>query len=81
MAHILDGRSKELFEDFDREKAAREIAIKVAKEKTKAVDTVEKKATTAEKARALAEKRSTELLAKQNEIDVKFAEAVSLNTT
>ena len=30
---------------------------------------------------ALAEKRSTELLAKQNEIDVKFAEAVSLNTT
>ena len=72
---------KELSEDFDREKAAREIAIKVAKEKTKAVDTVEKKATAAEKAKALAEKRSTELLAKQNEIDVKFAEAVSLNTT
>ena len=31
------------------------------------------------KARALAEKRSAELLAKQNETDVKLAEAVSLN--
>ena len=72
---------KELSEDFDRDKAAREIAIKVAKEKTKAFDTAEKKATAAEKARALAEKRSTELLAKQNEMDVKFAEVVSLNTT
>jgi len=33
-----------------------------------------------EKARALAEKRSTELLAKQNEANLKLAEAVSLNT-
>ena len=46
----------------------------------KAADTVEKKAVAAEKNRALAEKRSAELLAKQNEIDVKLAKAISLNT-
>ena len=72
---------KELSEDSDREKAARETAVKTAKEKIKAVDIAEKKAIAAEKARALAEKRSAELLAKQNETDVKLAEAVSLNTT
>ena len=46
----------------------------------KAADTVEKKAVVAEKNRALAKKRSAELLAKQNEIDVKLAKAISLNT-
>ena len=46
----------------------------------KAAETVEKKVAAAEKNRALAEKRSTELLAKQNETDVKLAEAISLNT-
>ena len=59
--------------------AARETAIKTAKEKIKVADTAEKKAATAEKARALAEKRSAELLAKQNETDMKLAEAISLN--
>ena len=33
-----------------------------------------------EKNRALAEKRCTELLAKQNETEVKLAETISLNT-
>ena len=45
-----------------------------------AADTTEKKAATAEKNRALAKKRSTKLLAKQNETDVKLAEVISLNT-
>ena len=45
-----------------------------------AVDTTEKKAATMEKNRALAKKRSTKLLAKQNETDVKLAEVISLNT-
>ena len=45
-----------------------------------AVDTTEKKAATTEKNRALAKKRSTKLLAKQNETDVKLAEVISLNT-
>ena len=46
----------------------------------KAADTAEKKIAAAEKNRALAEKRSAKLLAKQNETDVKLAKAISLNT-
>ena len=71
---------KELSEDSAREKAARETVVKTAKEKIKATDTAEKKAAAAEKARVLAEKRSTKLLAKQNETNVKLAEEISLNT-
>ena len=66
MGHILDGRLKELSKDADREKSVRETAVKTTKEKIKAADTAEKKATAVEKARALAEKRSSELLVKQN---------------
>ena len=76
----MDGRAKELAEEVDWERAARETAIKTAKEKIKAADTTEKKAATTEKARAMAEKRSVELLTKQNKTDLKLAEAVSLNT-
>ena len=72
---------KELSEDSDWEKVAREMAIKIAKEKIKATDNAMKKAVATEKARALAEKRSAELLVKQNETDVKLAGAVSLNAT
>ena len=80
MAYILDGQLKELSEDAGWEKAAREAAIKTAKDKIKVVDTAEKRAATAEKAKVLAEKRSAELEAKQNEADLKLAKAVSLNT-
>ena len=80
MAHIFDGQVKELAEDADREKVARETAVKTAKKEIKAVDTAEKKVAAAEKARSLAKKRSTELLAKQNETNLKLAEVVSLNT-
>ena len=80
MAYILDGQLKELSEDAGWEKAAREAAVKTAKDKIKVVDTAEKRAATAEKAKVLAEKRSAELEAKQNEADLKLAKAVSLNT-
>ena len=80
MAYILDGWLKELSEDAGWEKAAREAAVKTAKDKIKVVDTAEKRAATAEKAKVLAEKRSAELEAKQNEADLKLAKAVSLNT-
>ena len=80
MAYILDGRLKELSEDAGWEKAAREAAVKTAKDKIKVVDTAEKRAATAEKAKVLVEKRSAELEAKQNEADLKLAKAVSLNT-
>ena len=72
---------KELSEDSDWEKVARETVVKTAKEKIKVADTAEKKVVAAEKARALAKKRSAKLLVKQNETDLKLAEAVSVNTT
>ena len=53
----------------------------MAKEKLKAAESTEKKASAAEKNKALAEKRCAELLTKQNETEVKLAEAISLNTT
>ena len=81
MAHILVGRAKDLAEEVDHERGARESADKTAKEKLKAADSAEKKATATEKDRALAEKRCAELLAKQNETDVKLAEVISLNTS
>ena len=81
LAHILAGRTRDLVEEVDREKGARESAAKTAKEKLKAAESAEKKAAAVEKNRALAEKRCAELLAKQNEIDVKLVEAISLNTS
>ena len=80
LAHILAGRAKDLVEKVDCEREAWETAAKTAKEKLKATDFAKKKAVVAEKNRALAEKRCAELLAKQNEIDVKLAQAISLNT-
>ena len=81
MAHILGGCAKDLAEEVDREREARETAAKTAKEKLKAADSAEKKVAAAEKNRALAEKRCAELLAKQNETDVKLVEAISLNAS
>ena len=51
----------------------------MAKDKIKAADATEKRAATMEKARALAEKRLAELITKQNETNLKLAEAASLN--
>ena len=80
MAHIVASRTRDLAEEVEREKGAWESAAETAKEKLKVAESAEKKATAAEKNRALAEKRCAELLAKQNETEVKLAEAISLNT-
>ena len=76
----MDCRAKELAEEADREREAQETAVRTTKEKTKAADTAEKKAATAKKNKALVEKKIAKLLAKQNETNVKLAEAISLNT-
>ncbi|XP_050290212.1 uncharacterized protein LOC126728439 [Quercus robur] len=81
LAHIVAARARELDEENEREKGARESAVKTAKEKLKIAEAAEKKAAAAEKFRALAEKRNAELLTKQNEMEVKLAEAISLNTS
>ena len=52
----MDGRTKELAEEVDWEREVQETAVKTAKEKIKAADTIEEKATAAEKNRAMAEK-------------------------
>ena len=81
LAHILAGRARDLAEEVDCEKGAQESAAKTAKKKLKAAESAEKKAAAAKRNRALAEKRCSELLAKQNETDVKLAEAISLTTS
>ena len=73
----MGDHAKDLAEKADWEREAWETAIKTAKEKMKAAETAEKKAAAAEKNRALAEKRSVELLAKQNETNVKLAQEIS----
>ena len=50
-----------------------------SKERAKIAATVEKKATASDKAKALAEKRLVDLEAKVGEIELKLAEAKSLN--
>ena len=81
MAHILASCARDLAEEVDHEKEARESAAKTTKEKLKAIESAEKKAAATEKNRALAKKRCAELLAKQNETDMKLAKAISLNTS
>ena len=73
--------ARDLAEEVEHEKGARESAAKTAKEKLKAAESAEKKVAAAEKNRALTKKRCTELLTKQNETKVKLAEAISLNTS
>ena len=77
----MNEKVKDLSKEVDWEKAGREEAIKIAKEKTKIADSAEKRAATMEKSRALAKKRSTKLVSKQNETDLKLAKAVNLNVT
>ena len=72
---------KNFSEEVVREKAGRDAATKTAKDKIKAANATKKRAAVAEKAQALAEKRLGELTMKQNEMDLKLAEAVSLNAT
>ncbi|XP_030970176.1 mediator of RNA polymerase II transcription subunit 30-like [Quercus lobata] len=64
LAHIVASRTRDLAEEVEREKGARESVAKTAKEKLKVAESAEKKAAAAEKNRALAEKRCAELLAK-----------------
>ena len=70
LAHILDGRLKELSEDVDWEKAA-----KTAKDKTKAIENAEKRATAVEKAKALAEGKFAGLEVHLGGTELKLAEA------
>ena len=51
MTHILGERMKELTEDVDREKALKEVANAMTKEKSQVTKVAEKKAQSLKKAR------------------------------
>ena len=72
---------KELSEDAKQEKALKDVDEAIVKEKVRAAKTKEKNATVAEKARALAESKSTKLEVQLGSNVLKLAEAQSLNTT
>ena len=75
----MDDRLKEAAEDADREKALKDVAVAIMKEKGKAAEAVEKKAHALEKAKALAEKRLMGMKVKLGGTELKLAEAESLN--
>ena len=64
LTHVLDERLKEFAEDFEREKALKDMEEDTAKEKGKAAAIAEKKAQSTEKAQLAAEKRLAEMEAK-----------------
>ena len=76
MTYVLSERLKELAEDADREKALKDVANASAKEKGKAT---EKKAQVSEKGRQLAEGKLAEAKDRLRGIELKLAEATSLN--
>jgi len=80
LAHILDERLKDLAEDVGREKALKDVAVVIVKDKEKAHATAKKKAAASEEARVAAEKRSSELEVKLGVEEQKLAEAASLDT-
>ena len=71
---------KELTDDVEREKALKDVAEVVSKERAKIATTAEKKAAASEKAKALAKKRLADLKAKVGETELKLAKAKSLNS-
>ena len=66
---------KELSEDAKQEKALKDVDEAIVKEKVRAAKTKEKNATVAEKARALAESKSTKLEVQLGSNVLKLAEA------
>ena len=71
---------KELAEDVEREKALKDVAEAVSKERAKIVATTEKKAAASKKAKVLVEKRLANLEAKVGETELKLAEVENLNS-
>ena len=81
LTNILKGRVRELAEDAKRERALKDAAKAMSKERAKISATAEKKAAASEKAKISAEKRLADLEVKLGETELKLAKAESLNTT
>ena len=72
---------KELSEDAEWEKAPKDVAKAMAKEKVKAIETAEKNTTVAKKARASAESKSAKQKVQLGGTELKLGKAQSLNAT
>ena len=55
LVHVIEDRLKEAIEDADREKALKNVAVAITKDKGKATELAKKRGQTSEKARILAE--------------------------
>ena len=71
---------KEFAKGVERERALKDVAEAMSKERAKVDATAEKKAAAFEKAKALVEKRLVDFEAKVGETKLKLVEAESLNT-
>ena len=69
---------KELAEDVEKEKALKDVAADIAKEKGKAVEVTEKKAKVVKKAQLVVEKKLAKVEEKLGGIKLKLAQAESL---
>ena len=79
LTHVLNKRLKELIEDAEREKALKDVAATMAKEKGKNVEAVEKRVQLAKKAWLVSEKKLNEVEVKLGSTKLKLAEEKSLN--
>ena len=76
---MLKDLLKEVTEDVDRERALKDVAVAMAKDKNKAAEDAKRRAQEAERARALAEQSLIETGEKLGVMELKLTEAESLN--
>ena len=76
---MMEERLRGAVEEANKEKALKEVAKAMAKEKGTAVEKAEERTKAAEKAQALAEQKMAEIVAKFEEMELQLAGAESLN--
>ena len=79
LAYMLKDLLKEVTEDVDRERALKDVAVAMAKDKNKAAEDAKRRAREAERAWALAEQSLIETGEKLGVMELKLTEAESLN--
>ena len=79
LTHVLNKRLKELIKDAEWEKALKDVAATMAKEKGKTVEAAEKRVQLAKKAWLVSEKKLNEVEVKLGSTKLKLAEEKSLN--
>lgn len=79
LSYIIGEQLKEAVEDADRKRALKDVSISTVKDKGKAAEAVEKKVHAAKKDQSIMEKKLTETEVKLGSIELKLAEAESLN--